>query len=101
MIVDLDVGEADWSRLTDPSQSDPELSLREAELRSALGASLQELAPRDQLLLRLRFEYDLKAKEIARLMGFPTPFHVYRRLKSRLGRLRRHLEDRGVTDARP
>ena len=101
MLVDMDVAEARWSRLPDPTMSSPDLTLREAELRRLLAGALEELEPRDRLMLRLRFEYDLPAKRIAHLMGFATPFHVYRRLRSRLGRLRKTLEQRGVYDARP
>lgn len=101
MLATLEVEEADWTRLADPSQENPDLALREAELRHALSGSVAELEPRDRLLLKLRFEYELTAQEIADLMGFRTQFHVYRRIRSRLSKLRDKLEAKGIDGARP
>jgi DNA-directed RNA polymerase specialized sigma subunit len=53
------------------------------------------------LLLRLRFDDDLTAQEIAKLLQFPSPFHVYRRVNALLGVLRRALEQRGFESAVP
>ena len=44
------------------------------------------------LLLKLRFVDDLAAQEIARLLDYPSPFHVYRRLNALLAELRRTLQ---------
>lgn len=66
------------------------------ETAEALTAVLDMLEPRDRVLLRLRFEQDLGAREIAATMGFPTPFHVYRRLNVLLERLRHALRARGI-----
>ncbi len=101
LLAQLAGTDADWSRVAEPSGPNPELSLRETELHELLVAALSELDTRDQLLLRLRFEYDLTAKQIASLMGYPTPFHVYRRLRSRLGSLGQALRAQGVHDAAP
>ena len=57
-----------------------------------------ELTPRDRLLLTLRFRDDLSASEIAKLIGFATPFHVYRSLRKVLNALRAGLEARGIED---
>jgi DNA-directed RNA polymerase specialized sigma subunit len=66
-------------------------------LERAVGA----LEPRDRLLLRLRFDDDLSAREVADIMRFPTPFHVYRRLNKVLEILRHSLEQRGVDGPTP
>lgn len=78
-----------------------ELALRRSELRGALDEALATLDPHDQLLLRLRFDDDLSAQEIAKLLSFPSPFHVYRRVNALLGVLRRALEQRGIESAVP
>lgn len=83
------------------SGADPEGELRTAELTRALEAALAELDPDDRLLLKLRFEDDLPVGRIAPLIGFPTVFHVYRRLRSVLGELRVSLEKSGFSQASP
>ena len=62
----------------------------------ALRSALLELAPRDRLLLTLRFEDDLSASRISQILGLPTPFHVYRRLQVLLRQLREVLEAKGI-----
>ncbi len=57
---------------------------------------LDGLPPEDRLLLQLRFEQDLPAPRIAVIMGLPTGFHVYRRLRTVLGGLRLQLEALGI-----
>ena len=84
---------------TDGGETDA--PLRHAELHDALQHALAELQPRDLLLLKLRFVDDLAAQEIARLIGFPSPFHVYRRLNSLFTELRARLHRRGVESAAP
>jgi RNA polymerase sigma factor (sigma-70 family) len=91
----------DVSELADPEVTDPDTRLSEEERRAALQAALSEQPGRDQLLLSLRFQDDRSAREIADIMGFPSPFHVYRRLKAVLARLRAVLEARGIDDAGP
>ena len=68
---------------------------RDAGLRAAVGA----LSARDRLLLTLRFVDDLSAARISAMLGFPTPFHVYRRLTIVLGQLRAALQARGIEGA--
>jgi len=75
--------------------------LRHSELHDALQRALTDLAPRDLLVLKLRFVDDLAAQEIARLLGFPSPFHVYRRLNALFAELRSRLQRRGVESAAP
>ena len=74
---------------------DPASQLEKAELLHALEASLTTLAPKDKLLLRYRFGDDLPAREIARLLQFPTVFHVYRRVNALLAACRGALQQRG------
>jgi len=40
-------------------------------------------------------------EEIARLLGFSSAFHVYRRVNALLARLRRSLEAQGIESAVP
>ena len=95
-LVDLVAEQVDLAKLSRPSASDPETELQASELSLALESAMRGLDPRDRLLLALRFEDDLSARQIAGLMGFPTPFHVYRRLNALFVSLRRGLERRGV-----
>jgi DNA-directed RNA polymerase specialized sigma subunit len=44
------------------------------------------------LLLTLRFEDELSAAEIADILGMPSQFHVYRRLKVILAGLKNNSE---------
>ena len=53
------------------------------------------LDTRDQLLLVLRYEDGLGPQRIAGMLGFPTRFHVHRRLKRVLAALKSELETRG------
>ena len=91
----------DVSRLADSEASDPGRDLRVHERQAVLQAVLAKLAGRDQLLLSLRFQDERSAREIAQIMDYPSPFHVYRRLKAVLGQLRADLESRGIDDAEP
>lgn len=95
---------AEQLELHDPAGPDADRAdsaIRFAELHDALQGALGGLAPRDVLLLKLRFVDDLSAQEIARMLEMPTPFHVYRRLNSLLAELRRTLGRRGVESAMP
>lgn len=66
------------------------------ERDEALRVALVQLESRERLLLALRYEDDLSAARIARIVGLPTPFHVYRQLNAVLDKLRRVLESRGI-----
>jgi len=74
----------------------PAEAVERAERRDALGRALAALAPQDRLLVRLRFEDDASVRDIARLMGFPSVFHVYRRLDRVLSTLRGALHAAGI-----
>jgi RNA polymerase sigma factor (sigma-70 family) len=67
-----------------------------AERHDALMRALDALPPRDRLILTLRFEDDLTAAEIARTVGLPTPFHVFRHLNRSFATLRRALTASGI-----
>ena len=81
--------EVPLSAIEDCSRPDPEVTACTAEWREALRAAVSSLEPRDRLLLTLRFDKDLPAHEIVEIMGFPTQFHVYRRLRAVLATLGR------------
>lgn len=83
------------------SDDTPDAALRSDDLRAALAAAVDSLDPADRLLLSLRFDDDLSAPEIARILHVPTPFHVYRRIDHILTALRRELAARGVDSGVP
>lgn len=91
-LVDLVSAEVDPGAVADEASADPEAALLGREQADRLTAALSGLEPRDRLLLTLRFEDDLSAREIGELLGFPTPFHVYRRLTAVLGVIRERLD---------
>lgn len=96
------LGEAiETAELPAPRSGRTELAIREAELLAALEHALATLPPRDRLLIRLRFDDDLTAHEIARLIDFPSPHHVYRRINLVLADLRSVLRRRGIENAMP
>lgn len=91
----------DPGELPTGKSSNPEWDLRLRQRREALQTVMEGLDPKEQLLLAFRFDDGLSAKEISELMGFPTPFHVYRRLKRILALLREKLTSLGVEDSHP
>lgn len=86
----------DPSALPDPATTDPEKAAYLAEIRAALSAAVGELDPEDRLLLKLRLQDGLTAREIAELLGYQTRFHVYRRVNALCSNLRRELRSRGI-----
>ncbi len=86
------------SDVADQSATDAESQLIASEQLDALEAAIGDLEARDRLLLRLRFSDALGAPEIARVMGFPSPFHVYRQLNRLFESLRRTLRRSGIED---
>ena len=82
--------------LTDP---DPAEEMDNRKRRTLLRHAIGQLSPSDQLLLRLRFEQDLTAREMATILGLPSPFHVYRRLETVYSTLRAQLGSRDVAFA--
>ncbi len=96
-LEDLLAEQMDVTDLPDTAAG-PEAELIASEQSRTLAAGLAGLEPRDRLLLSLRFEDDLSAREIASLVGYPTPFHVYRRLNTLLASLRARLAPRRRQD---
>jgi DNA-directed RNA polymerase specialized sigma subunit len=91
----------DLASLSNGGSADADERVRVADLYSALESALTLLEPRDRLLLKLRFEDDLSVPALVRSLGFPTRFHLYRRLSHVLKDLRSALERSGVRDAAP
>lgn len=91
--------EVDTDTIADSVSPDVDLRTAHAERDESLRLALATLSDRDRLLLVLRFEDDLSAARITNLMDFPTPFHVYRRLKLVLIQLRLILAARGFENA--
>lgn len=81
--------------------STPDAQLRVQELSAAVGAAVAELSAEEQLLLKLRFDDGLSGAEIARVLGWATPFHVFRRLNATFDRRRSTLRARGVEGSAP
>lgn len=77
--------------LRDRSVLSPDAAAQAAERSDAVRSAVLTLEPRDRLLLKLRFESELAGHEIASVMGFPSHFHVYRRLRTVLGLLATRL----------
>ena len=100
-LVDLLADDLDPSDVADPADHTPETDLRTDELSRVLATALSALEPRDRLLLTLRFEDGIPVREIGQVMGFPTPFHVYRRINILLDRLRAGLRERGIEGSEP
>jgi RNA polymerase sigma factor (sigma-70 family) len=100
-LQDLVAEGLEWEDVPAVVDANAELAVRQSELSLALEQVLSSLSPQDLLLLRLRFDDDLAAQEIARLLNFPSPFHVYRRVNALLPQLRRALEQLGVESWAP
>ncbi len=99
-LVNLVAGETEPEQLA-ALGADAASALQADELHRALDAVTAGLPAADRLLLKLRFDDDLSAREIAGLLDLPTPFHVYRRLNALLGELRRVLRKHGIDEAEP
>jgi RNA polymerase sigma factor (sigma-70 family) len=97
-LADLVVADVDPDALGDSTEPDAARRIQQAELHEALDKALRQLPNRDRLLISLRFEDDAPVREIAEVMGFPSQFHVYRRLKKGLTELRRTLQSRGIDE---
>ena len=100
-LVDLISDDAELTELVDSSGGGPEERLRALQLDDALKSAIATLEPDDRLLLRLRFEDELSAPQIARIMSCRSQFDVYRRLRHVLETLRTVLIRNGVGDPAP
>lgn len=97
-LVDLTAADIDPDQIPDETSGTPDQPVRKGELTAALDNALATLAPRDRLLLRLRFEEGLSVPRIAGTMGFASPFHAYRRLSQLFAELRVRLRGSGIED---
>ncbi len=70
-------------------------SLDTVEDRELLAPAIAELAPREQLILQLRFGQGLTQSEIAARVGI-SQMHVSRLLAASLERLRKHVTENGA-----
>ena len=70
--------------------------LEREQVADALQVALARLEPAERLLLAMRFDDDRTAREIAALLGYPTPFHVYRAVNVALATLRKSLAEQGI-----
>jgi len=100
-LTDLAAEAMDLALLPDTAIQSADAGIVIAETRAGLSAEIEALPAPDRLLIKLRFEDNLSAKEIAEVIDAPTPFHVYRRLNHVLDVLRRGLVARGVEGAIP
>jgi RNA polymerase sigma factor (sigma-70 family) len=100
-LADFVVEDLDPEGVRNGSREDPERQLRATELSRALESAVSELTPEERLLLKLRFQDGLPVRAVARVMKYPTVFHVYRRLKPVLSSLRTNLEERGIESPEP
>jgi RNA polymerase sigma factor (sigma-70 family) len=100
-LEDLVADEIEPDRLIGQSYDAADAGIRRQQLQLALARALEQLEASDRLLLTLRFEDDRPVREIAQTLGFPSVFHIYRRLGRVLSELRHALESRGVDAAEP
>lgn len=100
-LVDLLTSEVEVAELPAGDGVNPELALAQAERGRALQAVLAHLPPNDRLLLKLHYEEELSARDVAEIMNLPTIFHVYRRRKAILLSLRRLLTRAGTEEVEP
>jgi RNA polymerase sigma factor (sigma-70 family) len=95
-LTDSISAELDVDDLPDVSESDSDARIFRTERDACLRRALDELPPRDRLLLALRFEDGMSASRISNVLGLPTAFHAYRRLNAVLKSLRAALETCGI-----
>lgn len=90
------LGTVDPDLVPTPEAPSVDQDLARRHRTESLTTALSALPPADRLLLKYRFEDGLSANEISKVMDFPTPFHVYRRLNALFVSLRRTLQAGGV-----
>ncbi|HKU63377.1 MAG TPA: sigma-70 family RNA polymerase sigma factor [Gemmatimonadales bacterium] len=81
-LADLRSAVEDLETVEDSGYKPLDDALDEQKREELLARAVSLLPSADRALLRLRFEQELSAREIALRVGYPTPFHVYRRLQS-------------------
>lgn len=100
-LVDLTASAIDLRTLVNEQDLGPDAAVRMEQLHEALDTVLHDLSADDRLLIKLRFEDNLPAPEIATLLNRPSPFHVYRQLNSLYAELRQRLLSRGIESSVP
>jgi RNA polymerase sigma factor (sigma-70 family) len=100
-LFDLSPAAIDLATIVDDGAPPLDTALRVAQRDDALAGVIDMLDPEDRVLLKLRFEDDLSAREIANILQMPSAFHVYRRLAVLYTSLRRRLVARGVESSAP
>jgi RNA polymerase sigma factor (sigma-70 family) len=98
-LEDLSEGPEFADAIPDENAETPAEAIEREELSNEIRALRESLPPADRLLLSLRFDDGLSAAEIAKILRFPSPFHVYRRIAALLAELKEKLEDRGFEHA--
>jgi RNA polymerase sigma factor (sigma-70 family) len=96
-LVDLVTEELNLERIPDGQGRSPDSEMLATEQSEVLHSALCDLDDRDQLLLAMRFEDGLTARDIANAMDFTSQFHVYRRLNVLLTGLRKSMEGKGLS----
>lgn len=89
-------GELEFTDAFPDSSADPSVEAEKNERLKLIREVLAEVPPEGRLLLSLRFEDELSAAEIARVMDLPSPFHVYRKLDRLYTDLRVRMNGRGI-----
>lgn len=100
-LLELTPAMVDLASIVDEQHLAADESVQVSQRNQALAVVLDTLDPADRVLLKLRFEDDLPAREIATILQLPSAFHVYRRLASVYAVLRRHLAAHGVDSSAP
>lgn len=100
-LVDFVMEEVDTERTVNHRGNGADSGIRRRQLTEALQAALETLPDEERLSLRLRFEDGAAVSDIAKVLGVPTVFHVYRRLNKTLTRLRGELAQRGIDGPMP
>ena len=77
----------------------PESAVDRSEVDAQLAMVLSRLDIDDRLLLKLKYEDELPVSEIARIVGEPSQFRIYRRLERLLSTLREGLAAAGIGSA--
>ena len=71
---------------------------RLSEIKSYLLEAVSELPERDQLILKFRFQDNLKTKEIANILNFRGESEVYQRLYKLFNDLKKKLSKHRITE---
>ena len=98
-LADLTVEEVDVECVAVDPADNALSKLCNAELQSSVDHALAQFTPDDQLLIKLRYADALSASAIARIMNFPSPFHVYGRSARLLKSLRQVLAEQGFDNS--